>query len=52
MRNYLPRRLRFQFLIPEEATCNDSFWNDASTNLLVALILGHLEDCLKLDENK
>ena len=46
----LAQAFAFSIFNPEEATCNDSFWNDASTNLLVALILGHLEDCLKLDE--
>lgn len=46
----LAQAFAFSIFNPEEPTCTDSFWNDASTSLLVALILAHLEDCIKLDE--
>lgn len=46
----LAQAFAFSIFNPDEPTNTDRFWNDASTSLLVALILGHLEDCLKLDE--
>lgn len=30
----------------------DSFWQDTSSNLLSALILAHMEDCVRLDEEE
>lgn len=30
----------------------DSFWQDTSSNLLTALILAHMEDCVKMDQEE
>lgn len=30
----------------------DSFWQDTSSNLLAALILAHMEDCVKMDQEE
>lgn len=46
----LAQAFAFSIFNPDEPANTDRFWNDASTSLLVALILGHLEDCMKLDE--
>lgn len=46
----LAQAFAFSIFNPDEPTNTDRFWNDASTNLLVSLILAHLEDCLRLDE--
>ncbi|MCI9565635.1 MAG: type IV secretory system conjugative DNA transfer family protein [Eubacterium sp.] len=46
----LAQAFAFSIFNPDEPTNADRFWNDASTNLLVSLILAHLEDCLRMDE--
>lgn len=48
----LAQAFAFSIFNPDEPANTDRFWNDASTNLLVSLILAHLEDCIKLDEIK
>lgn len=46
----LAQAFAFSIFNPDEPTNTDRFWNDASSSLLVALILAHLEDCLRMDE--
>lgn len=46
----LAQAFSFSIFNPDEPTNTDRFWNDASSSLLAALILAHLEDCLKMDE--
>lgn len=46
----LAQAFAFSIFNPDEPTNSDRFWNDASSSLLSALILAHLEDCLRMDE--
>lgn len=46
----LAQAFAFSIFNPDEPTNTDRFWNDASSSLLSALILAHLEDCLRMDE--
>lgn len=46
----LAQAFAFSIFNPDEPTNSDRFWNDASSSLLAALILAHLEDCLRMDE--
>lgn len=46
----LAQAFSFSIFNPDEPTNTDRFWNDAASSLLAALILAHLEDCLKMDE--
>lgn len=46
----LAQAFAFSIFNPDEPTNTDRFWNDASSSLLVALILAHLEDCLRMDQ--
>ena len=46
----LAQAFSFSIFNPDEPANTDRFWNDASSSLLAALILAHLEDCLKMDE--
>ena len=46
----LAQAFAFSIFNPDEPTNTDRFWNDASSSLLAALILAHLEDCLRMDE--
>lgn len=46
----LAQAFAFSIFNPDEPANTDRFWNDASSSLLAALILAHLEDCLRMDE--
>ena len=46
----LAQAFAFSIFNPDEPANTDRFWNDASSSLLSALILAHLEDCLRMDE--
>lgn len=46
----LAQAFSFSIFNPDEPTNTDRFWNDASSSLLSALILAHLEDCIRMDE--
>lgn len=46
----LAQAFSFSIFNPDEPTNTDRFWNDASSSLLAALILAHLEDCIRMDE--
>lgn len=46
----LAQAFSFSIFNPDEPTNTDRFWSDASSSLLAALILAHLEDCIRMDE--
>ena len=46
----LAQSFSFSIFNPNSPTNTDAFWQDTASSLLTALILAHVEDCLKEDE--
>ena len=42
----------FSLFNSDKPAGGDSFWQDTSSNLLTALILAHMEDCVRLDKEE
>lgn len=48
----LANTFAYSIFNPGETAGNEKFWQTSSANLLVALILAHIEDCLKEDQHE
>ena len=46
----LAQSFSFSIFNPNSPTNTDSFWQDTASSLLTALILAHIEDCVREDE--
>lgn len=46
----LAQSFSFSIFNPNSPTNTDAFWQDTASSLLTALILAHIEDCLREDE--
>ena len=46
----LAQAFSFSIFNPDSATNQDSFWQETAASLLTALILAHIQDCVKEDE--
>ncbi len=46
----LAQAFSYSIFNPDKPASSDTFWNDMASSLLTALILAHLEDCIKMDE--
>lgn len=46
----LAQAFSYSIFNPDKPASSETFWNDMASSLLTALILGHLEDCIRMDE--